>query len=304
LRRGWLAGLALPLLVGVTGVGKGETPPGLYELMGRSDLAVVGRVVSGSLKLAQVEVVEVLRGSARPGERVQIAFRDLNGQLRKSERVLFQDDETDVLFLVPEMNAWGKPKSSDRYTLYRGRFGKFTLPREGAATYLEAAREFARLAALKDHRLLFAELRGLLASTNPIVVDSGLEEIFRLRIMDAKTLVMVVGYLQDASPHRRVSSLRLLAQYLEGGTNRTDPPDLQESVLPPVEVLVRNDPEEQVRVEAVRVLGVWGGDLVEPTLREVAEQDQAQSVRYEARVILLRHGGQVKQEPRKPETHP
>jgi len=251
-----------------------------------------------------VEVVEVLRGSSRPGERLQIAFRDLNAQLRKSERVLFQDGETDVLFLVPELNGWGRPKSADRYTLYRGRFGKFTLPREGAATYLEAAREFARLASLKDHRLLFVEMRRLLASSNPVVVDSGLEEILRLRIMDASTLLTVLGYLQDASPHRRAGSLRLLAQYLASGANRTDPPDLQERVLPPVEVVVRNDPEEQVRVEAVRVLGAWGGDLVEPTLREVAEQDQAQSVRYEARVILLRRGGQGKQGTGGPETHP
>jgi len=294
----------MPLLVGIAGVGKGETPPGLYELMGRCDLAVVARVVSGSLKLAQVEVVEVLRGSSRSGERLQIAFRDLNAQLRKSERVLFQDGETDVLFLVPELNAWGKPKSSDRYALYRGRFGKFNLPREGAATYLEAAREFARLAALKDHRLLFTELRGLLASSNPVVVDSGLEEILRLRIMDATTLLVVLGYLQDGSPQRRVSALRLLAQYLEDGANRTDPPDLQEKVLPPVEVVVRNDPEERVRVEAVRVLAAWGGDLVEPTLREVADQDPAQSVRYEARVILLRRGERGDKDAGKPISQP
>ena len=81
------------LLAGAGGLGKGEEPPGLYELTARSELVVSARVFSGSTKLAQVRVLEVFRGPARPGQRLQIAFRDFNMSLAKEDRVVFTDGE-------------------------------------------------------------------------------------------------------------------------------------------------------------------------------------------------------------------
>ena len=296
-RIGGILLLVAPFLAGVAGLGRGESSPGLYELTARSDLTVSVRVVSGSLKLALVEVQEVFRGAARPKQRLQVAFRDFNMTLGKEDRIVFEDGEADILFLVPEVNLEGRRKGDDRFTLYRGRFGRFTLPREGEDAYLEAIREFARLCSLKDHRRLFGELKDLLHSSNPLLVDAGLQEIGRLELMDQDLVPAALGFFQDPSPQRRAGALNLLARFFELSRDKVGRPDLQDEVLPPVQALARNDPEEAVRVAAVKALGAWGGAAVVPTLKEIAKQDPSQAVRYEADVILLRSAEKGKTPP-------
>jgi len=275
-------------VVGLWGTARGEESPGLYDLTAHSDLVIAARVLNGSLKLAQVLVEEVFRGAVRPGQRLQIEFRDLNTNLGKTDRILFNEGETDILFLMPEVNAEGKSKGKDRYTLCRGRFGKFTLPREGEEVFREAIREFARLTTLKDHHQLFAELRGFLGSPNPLLVDVGLGEVARLQLMDREMVPEVMPFLQDPSPRRRIAALLLLAKLSDVFRDRASHPEVGDTVLGPLQTLARNDPEEEVRVAAVEALGAWGGEMVEETLQEIARQDAAQAVRYRAQVILFR----------------
>jgi len=286
--------LALPatlLFAGAGGLGKGEDPPGLYELTARSDLVVSVRVISGSLKLAQVRVGEVFRGVARPGQRLQIAFRDFNMDLGKEDRVEFADDETEILFLTPEVDWEGRRKGEDRYTLVRGRFGRFTLPREGEEVYLEAVREFSSLVSLKNHRDLFDRLKGLVGSSNPILVDAGMKEVLDLDLMDRDMVPRVTGHFRDPAPGRRVAALKLMGRLFAGFREGERDPELQDATLPPIMVLARNDPDERVREAAVDALGAWGGPAVAETLKEISRQDPSQAVRYRAELILLRGSG-------------
>jgi len=110
----------------------------------------------------------------------------------------------------------------------------------------------------------------------------------------------VMEYYLDPAPGRRVMALRLMSRLFETVKDRDSSPDFQDATLPPVKVLARNDPDERVRVAAVRALGSWGGPAVRDTLREVARQDASQLVRYEAEVILLREGGSGHPERRQP----
>jgi hypothetical protein len=286
-----LALSAALLFAGAGGLGRGEEPPGLYELTARSDLVVSARVVSGSLKLAQVQVLEVFRGPALPGQRLQIAFRDFNMSLGKEDRVVFVDGETELLFLVPEMDWEGRRRGEDRYTLVRGRFGRFTLPREGEDVYLEAVREFSSLVSLKDHRALFDRLKGLVGSSNRVLVDAGMKEVLELDLMDRDMVPRVMGHFRDPASGRRVAALKLMGRLLAGFRDREKHPDFQDATLPPITVLARNDPDERVRVAAVDALGSWGGAAVAETLKEISRQDPSQAVRYQAELILLRGGG-------------
>jgi|GEM_PF-2782369 len=274
----------------VGGLAKGEELPTLYELTAHSELVVTARVLSGQVKLAQVEVGEVFRGDVRAGQRLQIAFRDLNLDLNKQDRVAFIDGETEILFLLPEVNWEGVRKGDDRYTLYRGRFGKVTLPREGDEIYLEALRVFAALTAEKDHRKLYAQIRGMLGSPNPILAETGLKETLRLDLMDRSLLPVVLSYLQDPAPGRRSQALKLLSSLFRslkpGEFSDEDVQDALSRVL----LVARNDPIEPARLAAVEALGSWSGEEVLPTLEVVADQDAAQGVRFEAKVILLRRG--------------
>ena len=283
---------ALAIRAEVAGLGKGEEPPSMYELTARSDLVVKVQIVSGSLKRAQVRVLEVFRGTARPGQDLEIAFRDLNTSLGKEDRIVFVDGESEALFLVPELDSEEKPRGGNRYTLTRGRFGRVVLPREGEDIYLDAIREFARLVALKDHRELFNRLKGLLQSQNPILVDAGLTEVLKLDLVDRELAPEIMGFYNDPAPKRRLAALKLMRRLFSDFKDRESHPEFKESVLPPVIVLARNDPEETVRVAAVDALGAWGGATVTETLKEIARQDSAQAVRYEAQLVLLRAQGQ------------
>ncbi len=283
-----LALSAAPLLMGAGGAGRGEDRPGLYGLTARSDLVVAAKVLSGSLKRAQVQVLEVFRGSARPGQRLQIAFRDFNLNSTKEDRVVFEEGETEILFLEPELDWEGERKGEDRYTLVRGRFGRFTLPREGGDVYLEAVREFSILVSVKDHRDLFDRLRGLIGSSNPVLVDAGMKEVAELDLMNVDMVPLVMRRFQDPAPGRRVAALKLMGLLFSGFGDREKPQEVKDTALPPIQVLARNDPDERVREAAVEALGAWGGPAVEETLREISSQDPSQEVRYRAGLILLR----------------
>lgn len=278
------------LLAGAGGLGKGEERPGLYELTARSALVVSARVLSGSVKLAQVQVLEVFRGEARPGQRLQIAFRDFNMSLGKEDRIVFVDGETEILFLEPELDWEGTRRGEDRYTLVRGRFGRFTLPREGEDIYLEAAREFSSLVSLKDHRELFERLKGLVGSSNPVLADAGMKEVLELDLVDREMVPRVMEHFRDPSPGRRVAALKLMSRFFAGFRDREKYPEFQDATLPPILVLARNDPDERVRGAAVEALGSWGGPAVAETLKEIARQDPSQAVRYRAELILLKEG--------------
>src|SRR5262249_29195976 len=182
----------------------------------------------------------------------------------------------------------GRTKDPSRFKLYRGKFGKFTLPKEGPDLYYEAVRVLSSLAAETDHRRLYERIRLLLRNTNPLLVDLGLREVGRLDLMEVGQVPVVLSFLQDVSPTRRTRALNLLEEYFRGLSSEGKTPDLRDDTLPPIETVARNDPEVDVRVAAVEALGAWGGSETVTTLGEIADLDPSQSVRYRAKLILLR----------------
>ncbi|HEV8375709.1 MAG TPA: HEAT repeat domain-containing protein [Candidatus Polarisedimenticolia bacterium] len=275
----------------------GQELPTLYELTAHSQLVVAAKVLSGQVKLAQVRVDEVFRGTARPGQKLQIAFRDFNLDLGKEERILFPDGETDILFLTPELDSSGKPKGADRFILHRGRFGKRPLPREGDEIYREALRKFATLSMEKDHRKLYRDIRALVGSPNPLLAEAALHEVLRLDLVDRELLPEVLPYLRNPSPQRRVQALRLIEEFFHDLKPAERSPELEDEALQPVISLSRNDPDEGVRTRAVDAMAAWGGEEVYRTLKAIAELDAAQAVRYQAQLNLLRHLEKDKEKP-------
>lgn len=268
-----------------------------YEMTSRAQVVVSVRVLAGSLKRAKVVVEKVFKGPVESGDLIHISFRDFNLDLDKENRIEFEDGESYLLFLDPETNLRGEAKRKDRFVLFRGSHGKISLPREGAGVYLEAMETLAQLSRLKDHRELYSRLQGLIRETNPLLLDTGLGEIARLHLMEARMVPEVLPLLRDASPAHRAGALGLLAQLFASPEERDQAAGLEERVVGVIQVLGRNDPSEEVRVAAVRALGVWGEEGIEETLKEIAAQDPAQAVRYEAQLILLRGVGKGRGSP-------
>jgi hypothetical protein len=286
----------LALLLGISEAGSqfGPVPEtlNLFQLVARSDLVVQVRIRSGSLKFAIVEVQDSLKGTS-PFPVLRIAFRDFNFTRAPGEdAIVFPDGQEEILFLVPYGRTSRKKKDRDKnrdlYTLFRGRQGRMTVPAEGRAVPLEAVRRLSEISRL-DPTSQTESLERLLDSPNPILLQSALQEIERLRDPRASLLSRLSGLLGSPSPPIRTGSLRVMAQIFASGRIGDDSLDAAQSALAAVLERARNDPDDDVRTQAVLSMAAWPNRReVQGELKAIAGTDKAQAVRYEAERALLR----------------
>jgi hypothetical protein len=282
----------------VPGPGFSQTGPkptalDLFQLIARSDLVALVSVHDGSLKYAQVDVVEALKGTP-PAPRLRIDFRDFNFNRRPDEdMIVFPDNQKEILFLVPARTPRKKKdieKYKDLFTLNRGRLGRITLPAEGPEIVLETIRTLEKIGRLDANSQITA-LKGALDSSNPFLLEESLAEIERLRAADPSLLNRLVSFLTSVSAALRERSLRLIAQVFaaERGSGDEHLDDARTALLAVLE-RAHNDADEAVRVQAVVTVAAWPNRRdVEGDLQGIAGTDRAQAVRYEAQKALLQH---------------
>jgi len=264
----------------------------LFQLVARTDLVVHVRIRSGSLKYAIVDVQESLKGTS-PFPVLRIAFRDFNfTRAAGTDAIVFPDGQEEILFLSPYGRTTRKKKDRDKnkdlFTLFRGSQGRLTVPGEGRNVPLEAVRRLAEIGRL-DPSSQTEALEGLLESPNPILLETALSEIERLRDPRAPLLPRLIGLLASPSPPIRIGSLRVMAQIFASGRIGDDSLDAAQTALAGVLERARNDPDEEVRTQAVLSLAAWPNRReVQGELRAIAGTDKAQAVRYEAERALLR----------------
>lgn len=263
----------------------------LFQMVARSDLVVHVRVRSGSLKYAIVEVQESLKGTS-PFPVLRIAFRDFNfTRAAGADAIVFPDGQEEILFLSP-YGRTGRKKSRDKnkdlFTLFRGSQGRLTVPGEGRGVPLEAVRRLVEIGRL-DPSSQTEALEGLLESPNPILLDTALTEIERLRDPRAPLLSRLIGLLASPSPPIRIGSLRIMAQIFASGRIGDDSLDAAQMALAGVLERARNDSDEDVRTQAVQSLAAWPNRReVQGELKAIAGTDKAQAVRYAAERALLK----------------
>jgi len=264
----------------------------LFQLVARADLVTLVSVHKGSLKYAEVDVLEALKGTP-PVPHLRIAFRDFNFTRGPSDDlIIFPDGQKEILFLVPyKTNVRKKDieKFKDLFTLFKGRQGRMTLPAEGPEIVREAIRRLAQISGL-DAASQIAELKGLLDSSNPFLLEASLSELERLRVAASPLLPRMILLLGSPSAALRSQALRLVAQIFESerGTG-DDVLDEARAALLAVLERAHNDRDESVRVQAVAAVAEWPNrHEVEGDLRAIANADGAQAVRYEAERALFK----------------
>ena len=104
-------------------------------------------------------------------------------------------------------------------------------------------------------------------------------------LIDSRT-----GVHASPRPEIRSKAALLVGAILEGpwGEGSATP---GADLVPQVVGLARRDPIVDVRVDATRALGRIPGTIATESLREIAEQDDSQDVRYEAKRLLLERAG-------------
>jgi len=283
------------LLLGLRGA-RAQTGPepeklNLFQMIARSELVVLVRVRSGSLKYAIVEVQEALKGTtALPT--LRIAFRDFNFTRRAGkDLIIFPDGQQEILFLVPYgrqvRRKKARLKNRDLFTLFHGREGRITLPAEGPETILGAIRRLAEVCG-RDPASQIDALKSFLEGDNPFLTESALQEIERLRAGDPASFPRLLLLLNSRSMTLRTGSLRVIGQVFSTGRLADEALDGARAALAAVLERARNDPDESVRVQAVAVVADWPNRAeVEQELKAIAGTDSAQAVRYEAERALF-----------------
>ena len=262
-----------------------NVPLTLFQLVARSDLLVHVESLDGSGRFAVVKVLEVFKGEP-PARQLRIDFRDYNTSPHGQALISFHPGDQDLLFLGRK--SWRKPspKKADIFNLFHGRSGRIALPAEGAAVYLEAAREFAAVSQSAPEAQV-ESLRRFMSSRNSFLREGAMEELLRLRALTSGDFQQLAICLKEPAPSTRLLALSLIDSIFKRAGNSLE----DEASLALASVLERahGDADPTVRATAVRILGDWPEvSRIKADLKSIAENDPSQSVRYEAERILFR----------------
>ena len=260
-----------------------------YEKVGRAPLVVWGEVTDGAHRFAVIRTIEVIKVTIpeRPGGSFRIAYK-LDSFLRTpwQDKIEFVAGERVLLFLRKFTKEDGDQPEGDLYTLMWGAEGKMVLPAEGEDARVGSARTFARIVAEGDLDQQARMLRESLASKNPFESDGAFEEMIKQGLGDPQMIHDLVAMFDAPREPTRISAMMMVRQILtDAQAAGRAVPGRQE-----LEDLVRGravgDASPAFRVEAVRTLGVLGGEAIKAFLQRLAREDSSQLVRYEAEKCL------------------
>jgi hypothetical protein len=260
----------------------------LYERLAYADLAVHVRVIDGSLRLAECQVLAVLKGTYT-GEKVFIGFRgipDNPGYL--GPRATFPDGSETILLLMPSLDTDGGRHGLNRFRLVGGATGKIDLPNEGAPATLDAVRRLAAIQGLTDIHQIWAAQRQLIHENNPYLIEAGFAQILKFRLGNAEMVPTLLEYLDSRDDGFRQAALQVQAQIFRKSQTRGEPLGNEDHVVARLLTVTSEDPTPDVRVAAVQALHAYGRPDVVAALEQVAREDPSQDVRYEATVSAYR----------------
>jgi len=262
----------------------------LYEWLATAPTIVVGEIIADDQRLIEMRTESVLRGDLAAGSRILLDLKAANRARKEGEPALDLERGWRVLLLLTP----SRTRRSDEgavFDLVRDVRGARVLPLEGADAMIAAAERLAAIQDLADDRLVWGALGDLLFfDDNPILVDTALDLHLKFRRGRSALLARLEPLLASPRPEIRSKAALLVGAILEGSREEGSAPPGSD-LVPQVVGLARRDPIVDVRVEATRALGRIPGTIATESLREIAEQDDSQDVRYEAKRLLLERAG-------------
>ena len=258
----------------------------LYEKIALAPLVVQGEVVSDPQRRATIRVNEVIKGEY-PHAELSVAFRLVNFERPfGQEKIVFSAGERVLLCLVPLRRSNGSAPHSDRFILFKGSDGKIVLPAEGRQAWLDAARRAAEIAAIEESGPLFDALRGLVWSENPLLVDIGLHQIAKHRLVDESVLPALLGLVDEPDGAFGARALELASELLQKPGRHERPLAVRDHLVSLATTLADRSGDTGTRRAAVRLLASEGTPAARAKLQAIAEADPSQDVRYEAAVAI------------------
>ena len=261
---------------------EGEDGRNLFEWSGVAPMVVAGTSLGEDGRHFDFRVTASLRGHAAAGDVLRIDVREAN---RMRDRMLHPkalrlDDGVDYVLLLETSGPEGK------YRLVRGVNGARELPLEGRDAYLEALRTFIEIQDVPSEELKWQRLTELLGATNPIVIETTLEEFLKFRRGAGDVLLTLLPLLDHPQPPLRGDAARLIGQIVDREREHGTPID-DEAVRAELIARATRDQSVPVRVAATEALAAFPLALVDDVLVDIAESDPEQQVRYAAQLVRL-----------------
>jgi hypothetical protein len=276
-----LAALGLALVSGVVGPHGDDADLNFFEWIRVAPIVVSGQSLGQDGKTWEFRIEHTLRGDLEAGATVRIDLRQANStrNRRLYPKALKLDSEMEYILLL-EPATDGKPV----YWLSRGILGARELPAEGAPALIASLARFVELQDANNETLLWVRLAEMLEETNPILLETALEQFLKFRRGTPDELLTVRPLLAHPSADVREMGCQLLEQiivrYLDEGIPE------EEALRAELVGTARRDPSIPVRVAAAVALSGFPDVAVERVLEEIADEDPEQAVRYVAEKLL------------------
>jgi len=287
-RAGWGVVLMIAMSVAIDPLRAERVELDLYEKISLAPLVIVGRIEGDPKRLADVRVLEVLKGEyAAPT--LSIVYRLANFERPYGkEKMEFAAGEEALFFLLSAENSRGQLEHADRFILFKGPDGKVSLPVEGRQVWLDASRQLASLCSIADGTALFDSLRGLIAHENPLLVEIGLRQTRKHKLVDERMVPVLLDLVRRPDSRYRAEALELAAELVRQPAREETPLAARDHLLGLASLLADESPEVATRRAAVRVLASDGTPAARAKLEAISEADPSQDVRYEAAVAVYR----------------
>jgi hypothetical protein len=185
----------------------------LYDWMFPAPVVLSGRVLDEAGKVTDVQVEEVFRGQVEPGSIVGVNIKRANRYREDFQSRMDLDEGKTYLFLL-EAAPSKDHDSITRYRLVRGVNGTREVPAEGAAAYLDAARQFAQLQSINSDELHWHTLGRMLEERNPFLLLTALDEFLKFRREYPELALRARPLLQHPRPEIREKALELCGRIL------------------------------------------------------------------------------------------
>ncbi len=256
----------------------------LFEWSAVAPIVAEVEVLSMDGPYAELSIDRVFRGEL-PHRHLMLSLKAANRERnRVLEREPLRMGEAERYVLLLEERPKGERSKLPVYHLVRGVDGARPVPPEGRPAFFAALEAFVAIHDLRSDNLTWLRFAEMLDETNPLMLQTALEQFVKFRRGEAELGTRVLPLLAHPRPDLRRAASALAGQLVE----RWGPEAIPEVDLLRAELIAvaRRDPRVEVRVAATEALEGFGDEATTEVLREISASDPDQNVRYAAERLL------------------
>lgn len=269
-----------------------------YEWTAVAPVVVSGTSLGENGRYTEFRVRHALRGDIEPDQVLRIDLKRANRERRRSNFPFALKMPAESEYLLVLENPRPAKDGQPAFQLARGVRSVREIPLESQRGIIDAVTLFLEIQNYKDDRMTWRRMGAMLEESNPIVIATALEQMFKFRRGTLEQLFSVRPLLDHPDAGIREDAARLSGQIIARHGSE-DVPE-KEAVMAELIGVARRDEMVGSRVAATEALAAFGIARVETVLDEIAASDPDQNVRFQAEKLLLEYRREQQAEAARP----